>query len=181
MNDACEIPEFYSETRHVARKDHKCCECNFPIKAGTPYIACRGKWDGIMDSHRQHEECYDLCRYVNLDVIGDCEIGFTGMLEWIWEHVRLSADCATELSSAAILVQLRVIEYKYAPKPSVWLHNLVMCEENPHPDINLWLKINPWAFPVNPVNPVHSLKDRAAQCPVLGSKRSMACLETSIT
>lgn len=65
MSD-CEIPEFYTETRHVARKQHKCCECRKHIEPGEPYMACRGKWDGEMNCYKQHLPCYHVSRLVNL-------------------------------------------------------------------------------------------------------------------
>lgn len=59
--DSCDWPEFFSERISTARKDYRCCECRHPIRKGTLYWYCSGKWDGEIDYHRQHMECRDAC------------------------------------------------------------------------------------------------------------------------
>ena len=61
----CEIPDFYSESCHIARKPHRCCECRKPIEAGEKYVACAFKFDGRMFYEKQHVRCYHFARWVN--------------------------------------------------------------------------------------------------------------------
>lgn len=46
-----------SETKPVARKDHRCIWCGEPISKGTQYVAERSVYDGEMQNHHWHEEC----------------------------------------------------------------------------------------------------------------------------
>lgn len=180
MNESCEMPEFYSETRHTAKKVHRCCECHFSINVGTPYIACRGKWDGNLDVYKQHEECYDLCRYLNLVEYMDCIIMFTQMLEHVRESLQDAKVC--DQATAVTCLQLKLIEDKYAPKPSQWLRELLTYNNDEiDPLLDSWLRTDTWPFPVNPVDVTRSLRNRKAQCPMLNKERGVVCLESSIT
>ena len=44
-----DAPEFYSESRPVARKARKCSECRRMIQPGERYFKVVGKWDGMFD------------------------------------------------------------------------------------------------------------------------------------
>ena len=54
-----------SETRPIARKDHKCIWCGQKIAKGEQYIAERSTYDGEMQNHHWHSECLADCRTVN--------------------------------------------------------------------------------------------------------------------
>lgn len=60
----CEIPEFFSSRWVVARKPHRCCECGGDIPKGEFHGYFSGKWDGDLNSYRQHIECEDACRWL---------------------------------------------------------------------------------------------------------------------
>lgn len=79
-----EGPEFFSERISRARKPYKCCECRKRIHVGQIYWRCNGKWDGEMDSFKQHIECRDAC-YTILKGQGEC-INFGALREWIKDH-----------------------------------------------------------------------------------------------
>ncbi len=66
----CEVPEFYTETFHVCRKEskRKCCECRLPILPGESYVSCRIKYDGDFSCLKQHLCCYHIARFVNYDL-----------------------------------------------------------------------------------------------------------------
>lgn len=86
----CEMPEFFSEAIHKARKDYKCCECGYPIRKGTKYWKCQGKWDGEISSYKQHIECRDACYSFQTGDPDDC-VPFGGLrdfLEKAWCSVR---------------------------------------------------------------------------------------------
>jgi len=70
---------FQSEECRVAMKEHKCCECKKPIPRGEEYIVFKCGWDGTAASYKQHLRCWSFCRFVNLDIIGECGIGFGEM------------------------------------------------------------------------------------------------------
>lgn len=88
----CAIPEFYSHSEPVARKQHLCCECRAPILPGERHFAWRGKWDGSMNSGRQHLLCMEACMLIR-DKLNDHEcIGFGELFEFFDEMQTSSAE-----------------------------------------------------------------------------------------
>jgi hypothetical protein len=81
MYDDCEISEFYSESWHVARKEHKCCECGTTIKIKEKYLSCTGKWDGRVSTFKQHSDCLEACVGVRNFQDGFC-VPFGELFEW---------------------------------------------------------------------------------------------------
>lgn len=79
-------PEMYSAVDRVARKEHKCCECNAPIRKGEKYVECSGRWDGKFDVFRQHDLCCRACMFIR-DLEGEC-LPFGEMMEWYHECYR---------------------------------------------------------------------------------------------
>ena len=77
----CEIPEFFNVTEPKARNQYRCCECAAPILAGEVYVYCVGKWDGGMNTYKQHLLCANACRWIRDDSDGEC-IGFGDLKEW---------------------------------------------------------------------------------------------------
>lgn len=69
--DECEIPEFYDEACHTARKLQRCCECRKPIEPGEKYVACSGKSDGRFWTFKQHFCCYHIARLINHELRDD--------------------------------------------------------------------------------------------------------------
>lgn len=65
-----EGPEFEKSTHHVAKKSHKCCECNRQINTGESYERVAGKWDGEFREFKTCEQCEDLRD--SLYVMGFC-------------------------------------------------------------------------------------------------------------
>ena len=64
MSSYCEMPEFYSDSEPVARKEHHCIECAAPILKGEKHYSYNGKWAGEFGSGRQHLLCRDICVYI---------------------------------------------------------------------------------------------------------------------
>jgi hypothetical protein len=73
--DFCDVPEFYSEEFPVARKPHECCECLAPIAKGEKHLRWVMKWEGTIDSGRQHMLCRELCMFMNQEGDGCCGFG----------------------------------------------------------------------------------------------------------
>ena len=48
-----------SETRPVARKDHRCIWCGQKITKGEQYINEHSVFDGEMQNHHWHDECLE--------------------------------------------------------------------------------------------------------------------------
>lgn len=46
-----------SETKPIARKDHRCIWCGQKISKGERYVAERSVFDGDMQNHHWHNEC----------------------------------------------------------------------------------------------------------------------------
>lgn len=73
--DDCELPGFYAEAFPVARKAHRCCECQAPIDPGEKHLRYAMKYDGTMDYGRQHMLCRELCMLMNYEGDGCCPFG----------------------------------------------------------------------------------------------------------
>lgn len=61
-------PEFYRESRPVARKEHRCYECGRTICRGERYFHVAGKWDTV-----QHFRICETCEKAR-QVVHDHEI-----------------------------------------------------------------------------------------------------------
>jgi hypothetical protein len=79
MSDYCEIPEFWSESFYIAKKQHRCCECMAPINIGEKYLSFRCKFDGQFSVFKQHMVCRELCMSIR-DLIQEGECLYFGEL-----------------------------------------------------------------------------------------------------
>jgi hypothetical protein len=79
----CEVfPEFYEWSEPVARKQHRCCECDAPILKGEKHFIGVGKWDGVISTHRQHLLCMEACIFIRDHFEhGEC-IGLGELMEY---------------------------------------------------------------------------------------------------
>lgn len=59
-NDMGDVPEFATEKIVVARKTHKCCECNEMILPGQKYEKVNGKWDGQFSTFKTCITCHTI-------------------------------------------------------------------------------------------------------------------------
>lgn len=80
----CDLPEFYDWNEPVAGKRHRCCECAAPILKGEKHFHAWGKWDGRMESYRQHMACCQACMLIR-DKFSDGECIPFG---WLMEYFR---------------------------------------------------------------------------------------------
>lgn len=90
---ANEMPKCITTIQRVARKAHKCCECENPINKGDIYLYTSGVWD-MPQSYKQCVKCgetFDLAVKVAMDKLYcydyDEGPGFGGMHEWIREFI----------------------------------------------------------------------------------------------
>jgi hypothetical protein len=90
----CEVPEFYVHKEATARKLHKCCECGTVIEKGEKYFWCVGKWDGHIETHRQHLVCMEACMLIRDEFEGEC-IAFGALFEW-WGEYKWDYDRTKE-------------------------------------------------------------------------------------
>ncbi len=63
-----EMPDFFNEALHKARKAHMCDECLCDIKIGETYKRSSGKWDGRVDSYKQCQKCLGLIEYMKAHI-----------------------------------------------------------------------------------------------------------------
>lgn len=63
-----------AKTEPVARKDHRCIWCYGSIAKGTKYLAERSVFNGEMQNHHWHPECWKACAD---ESAGECEWEFT--------------------------------------------------------------------------------------------------------
>ena len=59
-SDDFDPPEFYTETRPKAKKEHCCCECKKTINVGDEYVRITGKWDGVCRTYKTCLHCENL-------------------------------------------------------------------------------------------------------------------------
>jgi hypothetical protein len=83
----CDLPEFYATAETKARQRHRCCECHAWIEVGERYLTIRGKWDGGIDTYRQHLLCARACEFARDHLDEEC-IPFGGLFEW-WGECHL--------------------------------------------------------------------------------------------
>lgn len=102
VDDYYDGPEFYSDAKPLARKEHKCCECNGTIAVGTRYFKASGKWDGVFETFRQCMPCHEIQQ------VFSCDGGFLfGGLWQAWddanayEHLTVHDRCFRRLSEDA--------------------------------------------------------------------------------
>jgi hypothetical protein len=57
--------DLLSETRPIARKDHRCIWCGQSIPKGSQYVYEVSVFDGDMQNHHWHEECLKSARTNN--------------------------------------------------------------------------------------------------------------------
>jgi len=88
---ACDYdpPEFYRKRSPKARKEHRCEECNRPIKPGDRYEYVTAKWEGYLSSFRTCQRCVDLRQWVKNNVPCFC-----------WTHGGLLEDAEEAVSEA---------------------------------------------------------------------------------
>lgn len=100
----CEIATVYNETEvKRARKEHKCCECDGSIKAGTPYVSIFGVWSGEARTYKQCPECNALMH----DIAGEtCDTENMSGLTMLYEDV-FESDNAEWMERYVVNTKLR--------------------------------------------------------------------------
>lgn len=64
-------PEWYREKIVLARKQHRCAECQGVIPPATPYHYVVGKWDGDVSCFKVCPHCYFLRKAIAWVEIGE--------------------------------------------------------------------------------------------------------------
>lgn len=83
----CDLPEFYDWSEPVARKVHRCCECDALINKGEKHFHASGKWGGEVSSFRQHLLCMEACMFIRDELNGGDCICFGELREWADESM----------------------------------------------------------------------------------------------
>lgn len=84
----CDRPEVYRQEIHVARKAHRCCECDREIKPGQRYVLHTGTWGDGWDSYKQCMRCDRLAKKLrDMDPEG-CGPCLGALREYVSEHRR---------------------------------------------------------------------------------------------
>ena len=86
--------DFYTDSKPVARKPHRCDECRTTINPGERYYRYRGKWDGEMQHGKTCLPCKDAADWFTDH--GYCDEGWiVGELdEALAEEARASKSFA---------------------------------------------------------------------------------------
>lgn len=95
-----EPAQLYSETRPIARKEHKCCECGRKIRPGERYERVYGIWDNGPETYKTCVYCLGLRDTAESRL--DCLCWQHGnMLEDVIEAIRDTAYAIPGLAMAA--------------------------------------------------------------------------------
>ena len=92
-------PEFSDARMVLARREHKCYDCQRPIAPGIRYERVTGKWEGQFLSHAFCVDCVDIATSLSCD--GSREFGnLWGEIE---EYVfpALTTGCLAKLQTAS--------------------------------------------------------------------------------
>jgi hypothetical protein len=110
MNDYCDydMPKFMRVSEHVSRKQHRCCECHAPILVGEKYVRITGKWDGEMNTFRQHDLCARACEFVR-GTINQC-LCFGELFEFDQEAWEMSQQDSDTFKSMMDQIKARQLE-----------------------------------------------------------------------
>jgi hypothetical protein len=66
--DTCDV---FDITTPVARKPHRCGECDLPVKPGRTYVRVGSLYEGQWSTYHAHAECFALMRFIEKEVCGD--------------------------------------------------------------------------------------------------------------
>jgi hypothetical protein len=86
-----ERPTVYSQTKPVARVQHKCSECRGHIKPGEKYTKIWGVWDGDQATYKRCPDCEALLDYVEAHVPCFCWYN-DFLLENAIDEIRAALD-----------------------------------------------------------------------------------------
>ncbi len=107
----CEWPQFYGESFPVARKEHRCIECQMPIAKGEKHLRYAGKWDGRVTGGRQHMVCRELCmHYRDHDPYGEGCIPFGCLFETWNEYPPKRNGPEWERKARSLMAKIKRIE-----------------------------------------------------------------------
>lgn len=82
----CEMPQVYGCEMPVARKDHRCCECDGVIKKGEKYHRHHGIWEGEANTYKVCLECELIRGEVDKNIGDPTECtGFGELIETVAE------------------------------------------------------------------------------------------------
>ncbi len=84
----CEMPQYYAWTEPIARKEHKCCECDAPILKGEKHLCVNVCWEYRPERYRQHILCAEACMLVRDSGMNDDECLYFGGLSEFWSDSR---------------------------------------------------------------------------------------------
>ena len=84
---------FFPQETPVARKQHECEMCLFPIEPGTQYVLEKGNYDGGFFTRRLHEMCSAIL-YDFMTESWESEFEWDWIFEWLQQ--RYCDGCACE-------------------------------------------------------------------------------------
>lgn len=84
--------EVWIETRHRARKQHQCFECNGKISPGENYWRIFLVFEGEPDSKKVCDPCYQACKLFIETERAMCDESPGWMLGTLWDDIRYFAE-----------------------------------------------------------------------------------------
>lgn len=110
-----DAPEFWSQSRPKATKEHRCYECRGIIKPGDRYERVAGKWEGDFSTFKTCERCCDLRQWVKNNVPCFC-----------WYHGDMLSDAEDAVNDAASRAPSETVGLRFGfqrRRHAITLHN----------------------------------------------------------
>lgn len=98
VDDDC-MPEFYTERRPKARKQHRCGECRREIEPGERYMSANGKMDGEIFYEKMCLQCANAADLLNTYCGGYL---FGGVAEDLSAHICYTLPWRMQAARAVV-------------------------------------------------------------------------------
>lgn len=123
----CDIhPEFFNQDTVKSRKVHRCCECSAPIEIGEIYIRSTGKWDGKVDTIKQHSLCASASTMWSKrhdDDYNECH-EFGSLRSYNTSFLKKNNEDEVEIRKAMAKILWR--QRKFRRFKNKWMNNILM-------------------------------------------------------
>lgn len=101
------MSDFYSESEHKARKEHKCYMCGYTIEVGKKYKRTSGVHEGFFFDNCFHSHCLKMA-YTYCSDESENEFDSEVVTDWLTEKYCYGCDrkedCVMEPTSCGLVI-----------------------------------------------------------------------------